>query len=326
MLICRRAALVAGGSLLATLTPFCVYAQGAFPSKSIRLIVPFAPGGGTDIVARMLAQKLNLAFKQPVVVDNRAGGGGLVGAEIAVRPTPDGYTVVMMSGSYATNAATHKLSYDPVSDVQPLGLIGDTAFVVAVHPSVQAKTIKDLVALAKAKPGWLNYGSSGAGGPAHLAGELFDIVAGTRMTHVPYKGTGLALNDLLGGQIQLIFGSAPSTIPLVKSGQLRALAVTTTKRSAAMPDFPTVAEAGMPGDEVVLWYGVLGSKALPASIVQRWNTEIRNATKVPDMRERLLSEGSDIADSPPEVFQGVLKRDVEKWRDVVARAKVSLTS
>ena len=294
----------------------------SYPTKPIRLIVPFAPGGGTDIVARLLAQKLTEAFGQTMIVDNRAGGGGTMGAETTVRATPDGYTVIMMSGSYATNAAMYKLPYDPVNDILPLGLIGDTAFVVALHPAVPIKSVAELLAYAKAKPGALNYGSSGTGGIAHLSGELFDLLAGTRMTHIAYKGTGPALNDLLGGQIQLIFGSAPATIPLVRANRLRAIAVTTTRRSSALPDLPTVAEAGVRGYEVVLWYGVLGPKGLPKAIVERWNAEIRKATKLPDMKERLISEGFEIDDSPPAVFQATLKRDVAKWARVVKEAKV----
>ncbi|HWI15861.1 MAG TPA: tripartite tricarboxylate transporter substrate-binding protein, partial [Burkholderiales bacterium] len=237
---------------------------------------------------------------------------------------PDGYTMIMVSGSYSTNAAIYKLPYDPVNDITPMGLIGDTGFFLALHPGVPIRSVSELVAYAKAKPGALNYGSSGTGGIAHLSGELFDLLAHTRMTHVAYKGTGPALNDLLGGQIQLIFGSAPSTIPLVRTNRLRAIAVTTTKRSIAMPDLPTIAEAGVPGYEVILWYGVLGPKGLPRSIVTRWNTEIRKATKLPDMQERLASEGFDIADSPPEVFQQVLKRDVAKWTKVVRDANIKV--
>jgi tripartite-type tricarboxylate transporter receptor subunit TctC len=288
------------------------------------MIVPFAPGGGTDVVARLLAQKLTESFKETVIVDNRAGGGGTIGAEMAVRATPDGYTVIIMSGSYTTNAAIYKLPYDPVNDITPMGLIGDTGFIVALHPAVPIKSVAELVAYAKAKPGALNYGSSGTGGIAHLCGELFDLLAGTRMTHVAYKGTGPALNDLLGGHIQLIFGSAPSTIPLVQSNRLRAIAVTTTKRSSALPDLPTVAEAGVKGYEVVLWYGVLGPKHLPKNIVMRWNAEIRKATKLADLKERLLAEGFDIDDSPPEAFQRVLKRDVAKWTKVVRDAKIKV--
>ena len=314
--------LMAAVLLIAGLPCGSALAQNAYPSKPLRLIVPFAPGGGTDIVARLLAQKLTESFKQTVIVDNRAGGGGTMGAETTVRATPDGYTTIIMSGSYATNAAMYKLPYDPVNDVVPMGLIGDTAFIIALHPGVPIKNVGELVAFAKAKPGALNYGSSGTGGIAHLSGELFDMLAGTKMTHIAYKGTGPALNDLLGGQIQLIFGSAPATIPLVRANRLRAIAVTTTKRSAALPDLPTVAEAGVPGYEVVLWYGVLGPNGLPKNIVQRWNAEIRNATKLPDLKERLISEGFDIDDSPPEVFQGMLKRDVAKWIKVVKEAKV----
>ncbi len=314
--------LMAAVLLIAGLPCGSALAQNAYPSKPLRLIVPFAPGGGTDIVARLLAQKLTESFKQTVIVDNRAGGGGTMGAETTVRATPDGYTTIIMSGSYATNAAMYKLPYDPVNDVVPMGLIGDTAFIIALHPGVPIKNVGELVAFAKAKPGALNYCSSGTGGIAHLSGELFDMLAGTKMTHIAYKGTGPALNDLLGGQIQLIFGSAPATIPLVRANRLRAIAVTTTKRSAALPDLPTVAEAGVPGYEVVLWYGVLGPKGLPKNIVQRWNAEIRKATKLPDLKERLISEGFDIDDSPPEVFQGMLKRDVAKWIKVVKEAKV----
>ena len=305
--------LFAGGALAAS---------GDYPSKPVRLIVPFAPGGGTDIVARVLAQKLTESFKQTVIVDNRAGGGGTLGVETAVRASPDGYTTIIMSGSYATNAAMFKMSFDPVNDILPMGLIGDTAFVLVLHPAVPLKSVAELVAHAKAKPGVLNYASSGTGGIAHLSGELFDLLAGTRMTHIAYKGTGPATNDLLAGQVQLLFGSAPAVVPLIRAGRLRALAVTTLKRMSSFPDLPTIDEAGVKGYEVVLWYGVLGPKGLPKAMVERWNAEIRKATKLPDMRERLLSEGFEIDDSPPSVFQALLKRDVAKWQKVVKEAKV----
>ena len=299
-----------------------VVAAQDYPTKPIRLIVPFAPGGGTDIVARVLAQKMTEQFRQTVIVDNRAGGGGTMGVETAVHATPDGYTVIIMSGSYATNAAMFKMSFDPANDILPMGLIGDTAFILVVNPGVALKSVAELVAYAKAKPGALNYASSGTGGIAHLSGELFDLLAGTKMTHIAYKGTGPAMNDVLGGQVQLIFGSAPATVPLVKANRLRALAVTTMKRMSSFPELPTINEAGVKGYEVVLWYGVLGPKGLPKAIVERWNSGIRKATKLPDMRERLISEGFEIDDSPPEVFQALLKRDVAKWQKVVKDAKV----
>ena len=250
------------------------------------------------------------------------GAGGTVATAQMARATPDGYTVIIMSGSYATNAAMFKTSFDPANDILPMGLIGDTAFILVMHPGVGLKSVAELVSHLKAKPGSLNYASSGTGGIAHLSGELFDLLAGTKMTHIAYKGTGPAMNDVLGGQVQMIFGSAPSTVPLVKSNRLRALAVTTMKRMSSFPELPTIDEAGVKGYEVVLWYGVLGPKALPKHIVERWNSGIRKATKLPDMRERLLSEGFEIDDSPPSVFQALLKRDVAKWQKVVKDAKV----
>ena len=292
-----------------------------YPSKPVRLIVPFAPGGGTDIVARALAQKLTESLGQSFVVDNRAGGGGTIGAETTVRAAPDGYTLAMVSGSYAANAAIFKLPYDPVNDITPISLIGETGFMVALHPSVQAKTIKELIALAKASPNALNYASTGTGGITHLATELFNLMAGTKMTHVPYKGTGAALTDLLGGQVQLIFGSMPSMVPQNKSGKLRGIAVTTAKRIAAVPDMPTVAET-LPGYEAALWYAAWGPKNLPKEIVARLNTEISKAIQTPVMQERMAGEGLEPAGGPPQRFQEVLKRDVPKWQKVVKEANV----
>ncbi len=292
-----------------------------YPTKPVRLIVPFAPGGGTDIVARAMAQKLTEALGQSVIVDNRAGAGGTIGAETAVRAAPDGYTLAMVSGSYAANAAIFKLPYDPVNDITPISLIGETGFMVALHPGVPAKTIKELIALSKAKPNSLNYASTGTGGITHLATELFDLMAGTKMTHVPYKGTGAALSDLLGGQVQLIFGSLPSMVPQNKSGKLRGIAVTTTKRVGAVPDMPTVGET-LPGYEAILWYAAWGPKHLPKEIVTLLNTEIANAIKTPVMQERMAGEGLDPAGGPPQQFRDVLKRDVPKWQKVVKDANI----
>ena len=274
-----------------------------YPTKPIRLIVPFAPGGGTDIVARAMAQKLTEALGEAVVVDNRAGGGGTIGAETAVHAAPDGYTLAMVSGSYAANAALFKLPYDPVNDITP------------------AKTIAELIALAKSKPGGINYGSTGTGGITHLATELFDIMAGTRMTHIPYKGTGPALTDLLGGQIQVVFGAMPAMVTQHKAGRLRGIAVTTAKRNGAVPEIPTVGET-VKGYEAILWYAAWGPKNLPREIVTRLNTEIAKAIKAPVMQERMAGEGLDPAGGPPEQFRDVLRRDVPKWKKVVEEAKV----
>ncbi len=294
-----------------------------YPTKPIRLIVPFAPGGGTDIVARSLAQKLTEAFGQSVVVDNRAGAAGTIGTETTVRATPDGYTMIMVSASYSTNAALFKLPYDPINDISPIALIGESGFMVALHPSVQAKTIKELIALAKASPNSLNYASTGTGGITHLATELFNLMADTKMTHVPYKGTGAALSDLLGGQVQLIFGSMPTMVPQNKMGRLRGIAVTTAKRNNAVPDMPTIAET-VPGYEAILWYACWGPKNLPKEIVTRWNKEIARAINLPDMKERMAGEGLDPAGGPPDQLRDVLRRDVPKWTKVVKEANVKV--
>jgi tripartite-type tricarboxylate transporter receptor subunit TctC len=297
------------------------HAQNNYPTKPIRLIVPFAPGGGTDIVARALSKNLTEYFGQSVVVDNRAGGGGTIGAETTVRAAPDGYTLAMVSGSYGANAALFKLPYDAVNDITPISLIGDTGFLVSLHPSVQAKSIKELIALAKARPGGLNYASTGTGGITHLATELFDLMAGTRMSHIPYKGTGAALTDLIAGQVQLIFGALPAMVPQHKSGRLRGIAVTTGKRVGALPDIPTVGES-LNGYEAVLWYGCWGPKNLPKDIVTRWNKEIARAMQTQDMKDRMAAEGLEPAGGPPEQLRDMLRREVPKWIKVVKEANV----
>lgn len=293
----------------------------AYPTKPIRMIVPFAPGGGTDIVARAMAQKLTEALGQSVIVDNRAGGGGTIGAETAVRSVADGYTLAMVSGSYAANAALFKLPYDPVNDVTPISLIGQTGFLVSLHPSVAAKTIKELIALAKAKPGGLNFASTGTGGITHLATELFAIMADVKMTHIPYKGTGPALIDLLGGQVQLMFGAMPAMTPQHKAGKLRGIAVTTIKRNGAVPDVPTVAET-VPGYEAILWYAFFGPKNLPKDVVTLLNAEITKALSTQEMKDRMASEGLEPVGGPPSQFGDVLKRDVPKWAKVVKDANI----
>lgn len=297
-----------------------VHAQ-KYPTKPIRLLVPFAPGGGTDIVARVIAQKASESLGQSVVVDNRPGGGGTIGAETAVRANPDGYTLIMVSGSYGTNAALYKLPYDPLNDIQPIIMIGESGFVVALHPSVPIKSAKELIAYTKANPAKLNYASTGTGGITHLSTELFSLMAGIKMTHIPYKGTGPALNDLIGGQIQLLFGSMPSTIPHVKAGRLRGIGVTTPKRTGALPDMPTVSET-VPGYEVVLWWGMLGPKGLSKDIVALWNREVAKVLQTDEMKSRMAGEGLEPAGGPPEQFLNVIRRDVAKWIKVVSEAKI----
>jgi tripartite-type tricarboxylate transporter receptor subunit TctC len=310
--------------LCATVVAGAATAQ-SYPTKPVRLIVPFAPGGGTDIVARVVAQKLTESLGQSVVVDNRPGAAGTIGVETTVRATPDGYTMIVVSGSYAANAALYKLPYDPVSDVTPIALIGESGFILATHPSVAAKSVKELIAMDKAKPGSLNYGSTGTGGITHLATELFNQMAGVKLTHVPYKGTGPALNDLMGGQIQLMFGAMPALVPQVKGNRLRGLAVTTSKRVTAVPDIPTLADS-VPGYEAILWYAAWGPKGLPRDIVQRWNRDIDKIVQSNEMKERMSGEGLEPVGGPPERFGDVLKRDVAKWRQVVKNGNIKVTN
>lgn len=305
--------------------PLQATAADAYPTKPIRMLVPFAPGGGTDIMARLIAANMSAALGQQVIVDNRAGGGGTIGAETAVRATPDGYTIIMVSGSYGTNAALYKLPYDPVKDIQTIVMIGESGFVLALHPSVPAKTVPELIAHAKANPGKLNYASTGTGGITHLTSELFDLMAGTKMTHIPYKGTGPALSDLLGGQVQLIFGSMPATIPHARSGKLRGIGVTTAKRAGPLPDVPAIGEF-VKDYEAVLWYGLWGPKGLPKTVISRWNEGVARILQTPEMQKRLAGDGVEPAGGPPEQFQKAIARDVEKWRKVVKAANIRTSS
>jgi tripartite-type tricarboxylate transporter receptor subunit TctC len=296
-----------------------------YPSKPIRLIVPFAPGGGTDILARVIAQRVSESLGQPLVVDNRAGGGGTIAAEMAVRANPDGHTLIIVSGSYSANAALYTLPYHPVNDIQPIILIGESGLVIASNPSVPVNSVKALMAHAKANPGKLNYGSPGTGTVAHLAAELFKLEAEVDLTHVPYKGASPALNDLIGGQIHLLFATMPSTIAHVKAGRLRVIGVTTAKRSSALPEVPTVGET-VAGYEVVNWYGIWGPKGLSKSIVTRWNKEVAKVLQADEMKRRMAGEGLETAGGPPEQFLSSIRRDVDKWKKVVKGAKITVGS
>ena len=304
--------------------PFNAAAQAdKYPSRPVRMLVPFAPGGGTDITARLIAANVTTAFGQQVIVDNRAGGGGTMGAEMAVRAVADGYTVIMVSGSYGTNAALYPLTYDPVKDIQPIVMIGDTGFVLSLHQGVPAKSVQELITYAKANPGKLNFASTGTGSITHFATELFNLLAATKMTHIPYKGTGPALADLLGGQVQLIFGAMPATIPHVKTGKLRGIGVTTAKRTPALPDTPAIGEV-VKDYEAALWYGLWGPKGLPKPIVKRWNQEVAKSLQTEEMKKRLAADGVEPAGGSPEQFLDVIARDVEKWKKVVKEARIAI--
>ncbi|OGA54819.1 MAG: hypothetical protein A3G24_24775 [Betaproteobacteria bacterium RIFCSPLOWO2_12_FULL_62_13] len=293
-----------------------------YPSKPIRLIIPFAPGG-TDILGRVIAVAVSKSLGHTVVVDNRPGAGGAIGAEMTAMAEPDGYTLNMTSSSYAASAAYRKLPYDPVNGIQPIVLIGTTGLVFVVHPSVPVRSVKDLVAYAKANPGKLNYGSVGTGSINHLSLELFKLKTNVNMIHVPYKGAGPALPAAVGGEIQLAPFGLVATLPHVRAGRLRAIGITTPERSSLLPDVPSISET-VPGFDVIHWYGIWGPKGVSKDIVMRWNTEVARVLKTDEMGSRMRKEGLEPAGGPPEQFLQIISRDVEKWRRVVKEAKIEL--
>jgi len=317
----RKLALCAAVAIGISCTGSGVLAQQRYPTKPIRVLTPFAPGGGTDILARLMGPPLMEAFGQPIVVDNRPGGGGSVGATIAARSEPDGYTFIIVSGSYGANAALHDLPFDPVDGIQPVILIGTTCLLVTMYPAIPIKTIPELISAARASPGKYNFGSAGTGGLGHLAQELFRLETNVNITHVPYKGTGPVMNALLAGEIQSSFSSLVPSIPHVKAGRLRAVAVTTPKRSRALPDVPTIGES-VPGYEVTHWYGMWAPRGVPADIVVRWNREMAKLLQTEGMQKWLAAEGLEAAGGPPAEFQSRIRTDVEKWRKVVKEANI----
>ena len=295
-----------------------------YPSKPIKIVAPFAPGGGTDFIARLIAQKLAERFGQQVIVENKPGAGGNLGAEFAVRSAPDGYTMLLVAGSYTVNPSLYKLSFDPINDITPIVQLSQGPFIVVVHPSVPAKTLMEFIELAKGQADKYSYGSAGSGSITHLASELFLEVAKIKLTHVPYKGTGPALNDTIAGNVQLLFGSVATTLQYVKSGRLRSFAVTTPKRIAAAPEVLTVAEAGVPGYQVILWHGLVGPKRMQRAIVERINRESNEALKAKDMAQLLSTDGVSPAGGTPEQFQAQISADIERWRTVVQRVGVKV--
>jgi tripartite-type tricarboxylate transporter receptor subunit TctC len=291
----------------------------AYPTKPIRLVCPFPPGGTTDVVARMVAQGLSEAWGHQVIVDNRGGAGGLIGTETVAKASPDGYTVLLGSiTTHAVNPALYKkINFDPVKDFAPVSLVVSSPQLLAVHPSVAAKSIKDLIALARAKPGQLNYASAGSGTSPHLTFELFKSVANIDVTHVPYKGTGPAITELVGGQVQTMITGVVALMPHIKSGKLRGLAVTSKKRVAALPEIPTMIESGVPGFDVSSWFGVFLPAGTPKVIVAKMNGEIHKILAKPDVRKRLMDLGADPDPNSPEEFVAYVKSEMVRWGNVV---------
>jgi len=307
--------LLAGLSLAA-------HAQG-YPTKPVRLVVPFAAGGSTDIIARVLAQKLNELWGQPVIVDNRAGGSTVIGTEIVAKAPPDGHTLLVTPAPFTIVPSLNaKLPYDPQRDFEPITLINTTPLVVVIHPGVPAKSMKDLVALAKSRPGALNFGSSGSGGSNHLAGELFNAMAGVRMVHVPYKGNAPALIDLVGGHVDLVFNGLTSALPLIRSGKLRAIGMTSLARAGALPNVPTVDEQGFKGFQAVAWNGLTAPARTPKDVIARLNADVLKVVRSPELVEKLKAEGSDPVGSSVADYAAFLRDEIAKWAKVIRLANI----
>jgi tripartite-type tricarboxylate transporter receptor subunit TctC len=293
-----------------------------YPTKSVRIIAPFAPGGGTDFIARVAAAKLSEAMGQQFIVDNRPGAGGSLGAELGAKAPPDGYTLTLIAGSYAVNPALFKLNFDSINDITPVIQLSQGPFLIVAHPALPIRTAKDLIALGKAKPNTLLYASSGQGSITHLATALFADMAGIKMIHIPYKGTGPAITDTISGQTQLLWGSIAPTTPHVKSGRLKAIAVSTMQRVEAFKDVPTVNESGLKGYDVILWHGLIAPKGLPRPILDRLNAELNKMLKAKDMQDRLAGDGVSAAGGTPEQFGVLIRKDIETWQRVVQKAGV----
>ena len=298
---------------------FCAAAMAQpYPAGPMNMVVPFPPGGGTDILGRAIAQKLNEAWGQPVIVENRAGANGVIGTAHVARAAPDGHTMLIVPGGIAVNPAIRKsLPYDTLKDLAPVTQLASSPLVLAVHPSFPPRSVKELVAFAKARPHEVNFGTSGNGSPPHMAAELFKHLSGTRMTHIPYKGAGPAVIDLISGQIALYFMNALQVVPYVRSGQVRALGLSNTTRSAALPGVPTIAESGVPGYDLTHWYGLLVRGGTPQASIHKLQTEITRILKLPEVEKRLVNEGATLVASTPDQFTAFLLAEMKKAAAIV---------
>jgi len=296
-----------------------------YPTRPIRFVVPYPPGGGTDIIARIVQPKLSEALGQPIVIENRGGAGGAVGTEAAARSTPDGYTFLFTLSSHTINPLLYKLNYDIERDFVPVSMIVSVPQLIAAHPDAPARTLKEMVAAARARPGFLAFASVGNGTPSHIAGELLKLKAGIDMVHIPYKGGGPAVTDTVAGQVPFLFVTAPAALSQVRAGRLRALAVTTQKRSAAAPEIPTVAEAlGMPDYEVDSWYAMFAPAKTPPAIVARMQKEAARAVHLPEARQKLLEQGADAVGGTSEELDRVVKGELKRWAEVIRNAGIKL--
>jgi tripartite-type tricarboxylate transporter receptor subunit TctC len=313
----RRLLSGAAIALAAVLAPIAAGAQG-YPAKPIRYVVPFPPAGATDILARWVAEKISPALGRPVVVENRPGAAGGVGTELVAKSAPDGYTILMATAAQSISETLYvRQPFSFARDLAAVALIARVPNVMEVHPSVPARTVKEFIALAKAHPGELNFASSGAGTTLHMSGELFKMMTGTDIVHVPYKGSAPAITDLMAGQVSVMWDNLPASWPYIKSGRLRAIAITSAARYPGLPDLPTVAESGVPGFEASAWFGVVVPTATPREVVVRLNSEINRAVGLPDMKERFAQQGAIPAPGTPEDFAAWIRAEIEKWGKVV---------
>ena len=303
-------------AIAAALLSTPAFAQ-TYPAKTVRIVVGYPPGGPTDVIARTVAQKLTIALGQQVIVDNRPGASGMIGAEQVVKAAPDGYTLLTVPITYAVTPSVYpKMPYDAEKDLAPVALVASSPFILVVHPTLPVKTVKELIALAKSRPGQINYASASTGGMPHLAGELFNMMTGVKLTHIPYKGAAPATVDLLAGQVSLMFNNMLSAMPLVKANKLRAVAVTSLKRSAAIPELPTIAET-VKGFEASGWYGAFAPAATPKDIIAKLNAEINKLMRLPDVAQRLAGDGVEAASMTPAEFGAYLHSEIAKWGRVV---------
>jgi tripartite-type tricarboxylate transporter receptor subunit TctC len=295
-----------------------IAAAQSYPNKSIRIIVPYPPGGATDVMARLIAQKLSESWQQVVVVDNRSGASGTVGSDMVAKSAADGYTLLMQGTQHAINLSLYKqLPFDTLRDFAPVAFIGSAPFLLVVHPSVPANSVGELIAYIKTRPGGLNYGSSGIGGGAHLAGEIFKTNAGVQLTHIAYKGAAPAMVDLVGGQLPMVFDPIPTSITQVRSGKIKALAITSARRSALMPELPTIAESGLPGFEVVAWFGLYAPAATPKDIVTKLNAEVNRILQLPEIKEKFASLGAESMPMTTDQFALYLRAEITKFAKAI---------
>ncbi len=301
------------------------YAQ-PYPAKPVRMVITYPPGGNTDLVGRALAQKMSETFGQQVVVDNRGGAGGVMGTMITAQAAPDGYTIMLgtSAGMVINPLLSRKLTYDPVRDFAPVSMVVIVPQLLVTNPQLPARNVRELIALAKAKPGYLNAGSSGVGTPNHLGTELLKWLAGVNIVHVPYKGGGAAITDLIGGQIQMAFSSVPAVLPQIKAGRLNALGVGSAKRSPALPNVPTIAEAGVPGYEYTTWYGIFAPSRTPPSLIKQLNTVIVTVLATPEINERFVSQGGDPESSTPEELSRYMAEESQRWAKTIKAANIRI--